>query len=168
MTHPHITKTFSHTPSYIMLSKARNFLKRSLWRYIFAALLVTVGIQLSSQEGLFTRTTLYYFLGIMFTLLLLSILLMFVSSFILARKMKSKNMTVSFSQNEIAIKHENTGVEEIKGWNWILSSEETTRFYFLAIDRAPRYELVLPKSKLTDEEKELFSKWLAVNRKAAT
>jgi hypothetical protein len=123
-----------------MLSKARNFLKRSLWRYVFAGLLVTVGIQLSSQRDLFTRTTLYYFLGITFALLLLSVLLMFVSSLILAQTMKSKNMTVSFSEDDISVKYENTGAEEIKHWNWIRSSEETTRFYFLAINQTPRHE----------------------------
>jgi hypothetical protein len=166
MTHPQITRTFSHTPSSIMLGKARHFLKRSLWRYIFAALLVTAGIQLSQQRDLFTGTTLYYFLGVTFTLLLLSLLVMFVSTLILAQTMKSKNMAVSFSQDEITIRYENTGVEETKNWNWILSSEETKRFYFFDVSLAPRYGLVLSKSKFTDEEKELFNKWLVVNGKA--
>ncbi len=168
MMHPQITKTFSYTPSSMMLVKARNFLKRSLWRYILAGLLGAVGIQLLRRGDLFTGTTLYYFLGVTFTLLLLSLLLMFVSSLMLAQTMKSKKMTVSFSQNEIIVRYENTGAEETKNWNWILSSEETKRYYFLAVNLAPRYELVLSKSKFTDEEKELFNKWLVVNGKAVT
>ena len=165
MSQPQITKAFSHSFRSMILIKMRNFLRRSLFRYIVGAILLTLGVQTLRQHHLLTSDTVCLFLVANLTAISFGLLTIFLSSIFLTRTMKAKDMTVTFKESEIVVQRRDSDEMEVKGWDWVISSEETKNFYFLVTRLRPRYEIALSKSKLTNEENALLREWLIANGK---
>lgn len=166
MSEPVITKTFSYSFFSIIFAKLRRFWKRNLWRYLFAAVMGTVGIQILNEKEIFAGTTFHVFLKITVAVLSLSWVAILTSSIYLSIKNRNKTTTISFYEDEIVILHSPAGEEQTRNWDWIRSADETKLHFILDTCVKPRPLLakhlfiMLAKSKLSDDERVLFSSWL--------
>jgi hypothetical protein len=166
MSEPVITKTFSYNFFSIIFAKLRRFWKRNLWRYLIAAVMGTVGIQILNEQEIFAGTTFHIFLKITVAVLFFSLLAILTSSIFLSIRNRNKTTTISFYEDEIVILHTPGGVEQTKNWDWIRSADETKLHFILDTCVKPRrlfakhLFIILPKSKLSDDERVLFSSWL--------
>jgi hypothetical protein len=152
-----ITKSFKYTVNTILHAKFRNFLKRSLWKYMIASLLLALGS--SSLNEARDLSTLNQFLIIFSCLIALSVVLMVISSYILYMKKKKDDMEITFKEGEVKVFWYSNGVKEIKSWNWIKSVEESNGLYYLDLDVMPRNVIMLAKQRLTSEENDTLHIW---------
>jgi hypothetical protein len=151
-----ITKRLSSNQQSILLAKVQNFIKRSVFKYFIASILLAIG--LPSLFGGFVWTL----LGTFATACLLSFLAMYLSS----KSQSNKNIfdaNVTFGESEITIEHLNKSLSEKRNWDWIINSEENKYGFFLTIQKQPRVYLILAKIKLTENEENEFRSLLERN-----
>jgi hypothetical protein len=153
-----ITKSFKYTINTILYAKFRNFFKRSLWKYIIASLLLAYGLSTLNRN---TGLSVFNLFIIMFSgLILLSVTLMVVSSYLLFLKKRQDDLEITFRENEIEVFWILKDQREIKSWNWIKGAEESNCIYYLDLDVYPSNVIMLAKQRLSIEENDLFYSWL--------
>jgi hypothetical protein len=151
-----ITKRLSSNQQSILLAKVQNFIKRSLFKYLIASVLLAMGAP--SLLGGFVWTL----LGTFVACCLLSFLAMYLSS----KSQSAKNnfdANVTFEESEITIEHLNGSLLEKRKWDWIINYEENKYGFFLTIQKQPRVYLILAKTKLTKNEENAFRSLLERN-----
>lgn len=148
-----INKRIKSRKDYILIAKIRNFLKRSIFNYLIASLLIAVAKP--SLFGNFTYTACFIFT----VLCLLSLILIVISSSIQAKRMQF-DADITFTTSEIIITHKNKDLIEKKNWDWILNAEENKHSFYLLIQKNPRLELILHKRNFNREEIAALQEWI--------
>jgi hypothetical protein len=157
-----ITKTFAPNFRTILLVKLRNFMSRSIWLYALGSVVVAAGITLSNNQPLFSSLSEFYFSFLFLASIVISFSAMLFSSFLLVRSSKSDLTTVTFREQDLLVAR-TSGGPTVQHWDWIVSAEETRRSFYFTTRVFPRYELVLSKSTLSEEENLLLKTWLRKN-----
>jgi hypothetical protein len=157
-----ITKTFAPSFRSIFLVKLRNFMKRGVWLYALGSLVIVVGVQILNGQPLVTDQTAGTFSILFLIAFAFALSAILFSSLLSAQSLKSDFTTVTFREHELLVKR-NTGNPTAQNWDWIISTEETRKNYYLTAKIIPRYELVLSKSALSEEENKALKSWLARN-----
>jgi hypothetical protein len=86
-------------------------------------------------------------------------IMIFGSSWLLARKHGGNSNLYTFSAEGIHIHNEINGEEEDLGWDWIRSYELTSKALFLQINTKKPFEIILEKEKISTEETDLLVSW---------
>jgi hypothetical protein len=155
-----IRKTFANSFHDMMRAKWRWFLRRSLLRYALAIALITYGLHgtdanLTSAEVV-TRGFLY------FVILCVAVMMVHV----VAAWMQSRRITprtVIFTEQDVVVEYQGESVS--RGWDWIISADESPSVISLLVQRSPRLELYLSRTKLDEHEYTVLHGWLASHRK---
>ena len=155
-----ITKTFANTFSDMMRAKIRWFFRRSLYRYAIAVALITYGLH-GSNPYLTTTDKLALGLGYFVALSLAVLLLHVVIALTQSRKLTLR--TITFTDKSLIVKHK--GEMATCGWDWIISAGESPTLISLLVQKRPRLELYLPKTKLTGSEYTVLRRWLSTHGK---
>lgn len=155
-----ITKTFANTFGDMMRAKLRWFVRRSLYRYAIAVVLITYGLH-GSNPNLTTTDKLArglaYFVAICLAVLLLHVVMA------LSQSRKITPRTITFTEQSLVVNHK--GETATRGWNWISSAGESPTLISLLVQKMPRLELYLPKAKLTENEYTVLRGWLSSHGK---
>jgi hypothetical protein len=154
-----ITKRLSSNEQSILLSKLRNFFKRSILKYLIACGLLAISFP-SLLGGI-----VWTMLGTFTILCVLSFLAMYFSSKVQANK-TIFDANVTFGESDITIEHLNKELIEKKKWDWIVGSQENKYGFFLTIQKKPRIELILMKTNLSENEAISFRSLLRTNTKS--
>lgn len=159
-----ITRTFNYSVGVILHAKHRNFIKRSIWKYLIASFIMAVGLKgyLIETDTSLVKLSLLIFISIA----VISYILIIISSFIIARKKREESMTITLRENEIHVYYMHKGIREIKEWDWIKSFQELNNVYYLDLDVWPRNVIMMSKSKFTEIEKETLFEFLRKNGKS--
>lgn len=167
-----ISKTFTNSFHSIFLAKMRGFWRRSIFRYLLAAvmlsysryLLISLNSDSLGSERLSTADIILE--GFIGFILLSSIVILLM---IVAAKIQSKRLqpiTITFKEDELVITRKGETVQH--DWDWIISAENTRDLFTFLIEQRPRYEVFLAKSKLTGAELEKIQSWLISHGKLAS
>ena len=157
-----ITKTFGNTFSDMMRAKVRWFLRRSVLRYAIAVALITYGLhgRDTSMEPLaVVLKGLAYFIALLAVVLVLHVV---------AAAIQSRRMTpriVTFSEDAVVVNHKGESIT--RDWDWIIAAEESPTVIALLVQKMPRLELYLPKTKLNENEYHVLRGWLVSHGKLA-
>ena len=158
-----ITKSFSYTFKTILHAKSRNFIKRSVWMYLFASFLLAYALKYYLIDTDISLVNIA--LNIFICVILFVSLLIIISSYILYIRKRQDNMDITFRENEIEIYWTVKDKKEIKGWNWIKNFEESNNIYYLDLDVWPKNVIMLSKIRLSEVESQTLYKWLRKNGK---
>lgn len=159
MQQEHITKRIVINQQSLLLGKLRNFFRRSIIKYFISSIFIAIGIP--TLFGGFIWT----FLGTFVCLCILSMIAIYFSSKFQSKKMQF-DANVTFNEAEIIIEHLNKQLIERKNWDWILRSQENKYGFFITIQKRPRFELILLKTGLTDNEANILRSLLLKNVRA--
>ncbi len=155
-----ITKTFANTFSDMMRAKLRRFLRRSVFRYAIAVVLITYGLHgrdTALEPISVAWKGLTYFIALCAGVLMLHV----VAATIQSRRIAPR--TVTFKDNELIIKHK--GETVTRDWDWIIAAEDSPKVIALLVRKLPRLELYLPKTKLDRNEYNILRNWLVSHGK---
>jgi hypothetical protein len=158
-----IKKSFSYTFRTILHAKYRNFIKRSVWKYLFASFLLAYALKdylVDTDISLVNMALIIFICVILFVSFLIII-----SSYILYIRKRQDNMDITFRENEIEIYWTVKDKKEIKGWNWIKNFEDSNNIYYLDLDVCPKNVIMLSKTKLSEVENQNLCEWLRKNGK---
>lgn len=158
-----ITKTFASTFYYMMLSKLRRFIRRSLYQYAIGIAVFTYGMHgqdATMSLGDMVGKGLFYFAITCVFALLLNMLV----AAIQLRQIPSQ--TITFAKTGLQV--EQDGETSKQGWDWIISAEETASYIALVVKKMPRFELYLSKAKLNETEYQALHEWLVGQNKLPT
>ena len=150
----------------ILTVKIRNFLKKSFWKYTASAALYSVGIRMIRKQEILSPATAMIFINFFLILMCLVFMMIVLSSILISRKLGNMNMTYTFSPEGIHIYNDLNGHEEEHGWEWILSHDLTKKALFMRVDAPKTFEIMLERSKLSEEEVELLISWMKGPEKA--
>ena len=168
MTMPEAQKTVRKKIAYsyntILTSKFRNFKKRSFRNYTFSCLLYSIGITVIRGGVLLSQNTLMVFISFFLIVMSLAMIMIFGSTWLLARKHGDNSSIYIFSADGIHIHNEISGEEEDLGWDWIRSYELTNKALFLKINTKKTFEIILEKEKISKEEADLLVSWFDSSR----
>ncbi|MDA3955916.1 hypothetical protein [Oceanispirochaeta sp.] len=150
----------AYSYSTILSAKLRNFRKHSLLKYTFSAVIYSVVLTLIRGGNPLSKSGAIFFLNFFLLFICLSVLLMFVSSWLMARKYADKSMIYTFSSSGIHIHNEINKLEEEHDWNWIRSYELTKKALYLLIQSKKPFEIILNRPDLSQEELDSLILWL--------
>lgn len=146
---------FQTTFQHLLLGKLYNFRRRSLWRYLLAALLLSLARP--ALLGGFWQTWLALSLG----LGALGLGVLFLSSY-WQRHRTGLDAKITFRTDQIVVRPADAAQPaQTKDWRWILRADESGSHFFLLIGQVPRQYLLLRKAALTAAEVTTFRQWLA-------
>lgn len=141
-----VTKRITINYNSVLKAKIYFFFRRSLWRYLFAILVIAYIFPLNPPG--FLLSGLIYFFG--FAIVVLAPLYHF-SSVMMAKKIDF-DADVTFSEAHITVVHRNKQATEIKEWTWISNIDITSNNVWLVTKEAPRFLISLNKNKLSESE----------------
>lgn len=155
-----ITKTFANTFSDMMRAKIRLFLRRSVFRYAIAVALITYGLHgrdasIEPLSVVFKGLT--YFMALCAGVLMLQV----VAATVQSRRIAPR--TVTFTESEVIVNH--NGETVTRNWDWIIAAEDSQTVIALLVQKMPRLELYLPKTKLDQNEYNILRSWLVAHGK---
>ena len=149
-----VTQQFRTTFSSLLAGKLYTFRRRSGWRYLVGALLLSLArptLLHSFWPTLLTLATGLVGLGLAVVVL---------SSYA-QRRQQLFEAEVTFRAAGIEVRPANGSPAETHDWQWILQASENQRQFFLVVRSFPRLVLLLNKHRLTTEEVAAFRTWLA-------
>jgi hypothetical protein len=149
-----ITQQFQVTFSSMLTGKLYFFRRRSLWRYLLAALLFSLAkpeLVNSFWSTLLVLTVGFVGLG------LLSVVL---GSYTQRRQSFFEGI-VTFQATGLEVRPANGATPETHDWHWVREFGEDSRRFFLVFRPFPRLVLLLDKRRLTAEEVDAFRTWVA-------
>lgn len=155
-----IKKTIVYSYAAILTVKIRNFLKKSFWKYTASAALYSAGIRIIRRQDVFSPATAMIFLNFFLILMCLVFMLIVLSSVLISRKLGGMKMRYTFRPEGIRIFNDLNGHEEEHGWEWILSHDLTKKALFMRVDAPHTFEIMLERSKLSEEELALLTSWM--------
>lgn len=151
-----ITHNFRTTFASLLAGKLYNFRRRSLWRYLLGALLLSlVWPELVSS---FWPTLLVLAAG----LVGLGLLVVVASSYALQQQRFEAEVT--FRADSLLVHPASGAPPQTHPWQWVRQASETNQRFFLVVKPFPRLILLLDKHRLTDEEVVTFRTWLAARQ----
>src|SRR5437762_2897448 len=98
-----ITKTLTYSFPSLLHTKFRYFLKKGLWKYALACILLSVLIQFSGTCQTCTLPWPIMFGGLMGTLMGINVLSIIISSYLESRDSAERNMIITFTESLIII-----------------------------------------------------------------
>jgi len=134
-----------------MVAKMYYFFKKSLYRYLLAAIILGIVAGIDSYSPLISM--IIYFMCIMIVVLPL----MYISGRIQARKINF-DADISFNESEILVDHRNKDLQEKKDWNWIKNMAIQKERIFLELNEEVPFAISIPTMKLTGEEIEFLKR----------
>ncbi|GAB3637368.1 hypothetical protein GCM10027422_29580 [Hymenobacter arcticus] len=152
-----IIRPFRTTFANLLAGKLYNFRRRSLWRYLLGALLLSLARP--ALVGSFWPTLLVLAAG----LVGLGLLVVVLSSYAL-RHNQQFEAEVTFRADGVVVRPASGAPPETHDWQWVRQASETSRRFFLVVKPFPRLVLLLDKHRLTDEEVATFRTWLAARQ----
>lgn len=155
-----LTYLFRTTPATTLVAKLYSFRRRSLWRYLMGALLLSLARP--DLLGSFWPTLAGLALG--FGLLGLAVVLG--SSYWPSRQSQFEAQ-VTFQASRIVVQPTGGAPTETHDWRWVLRADEAGRYFFLTVRAFPRLILLLDKHRLSPEEAAAFRSWLAAAKLSA-
>lgn len=141
-----VTKRITINYNSVLKAKLYFFFKRSLWRYLFAILIIAYIFPLN-PPGFLLSGLIYFSL---FAVVILVPLYHF-SSVTLAKKIDF-DAEVTFSEANIVVVHKNKQSTETKDWTWIRNIDITANNVWLVTNESPRFLISLSKNKLSESE----------------
>lgn len=154
-----LTRSFRSTPQDMRVAKLYNFRRRSLWRYLLAALLLS----LARPEllGNFALT----WLGLAASLLGVGLAVVFASSYWRTPRPVFE-AEVTFQADTIVVRPASGAPAETHDWRWLRRTDEAGPYFFLTVRGFPQLILLLDKRKLSPEETDAFRAWVAARNAA--
>ncbi|MDC7235719.1 MAG: hypothetical protein PQJ58_21025 [Spirochaetales bacterium] len=159
-----VTKRIEYSYNSIMTAKFRNFRKKSFRNYTLSCVLYALGITVIRGGELLSLNTLMIFVNFFLIVMSLVMIMIFGSSWLLARKLKGNSNVYTFSADGIHILNEANKEEDTLGWDWIRSYEITRQALCLQINTKKPLEIILEKEKISQEEIELITSWIDQSR----
>jgi hypothetical protein len=149
-----LTRSFRPTPHDQRVAKLYHFRRRSLWRYLLAALLLSAARP--ELLGSFALT----WLGLSAGLVLLGLAVVLLSS---SRPAAGPpfEAEVTFRAGGIEVRPATGAPAEVHDWRWVRQADESGTYFFLTLRDFPRLILLLDKRRLAPEEVTAFRMWLA-------
>ena len=140
--------------------KLRGFLHRSVYRYAIGVALITYALHANDSELSVSEKLVagFEYFG---ALCLGVLLLLFATAIIQSRKMTPQMIT--FKEQNLVVEHQ--GELSFRDWDWIISARESPAFISLLVQKRPRFELYLPKSRLNENEYAVLRGWLVSHGK---
>jgi len=135
----------------ILRSKIYFFLKKSIWKYLVATLVLGFLKPINELNPILSG--LIYFAGINLILWPLQ----YISTKTYAKTINFDAM-VEFSETEIKINHTSQDLIEIKDWNWIKKIELNKKRVWLTLNQAKPFVVSIPRSKLNNSSIQLFER----------
>jgi len=155
-----VTKTFARTFRDLMRAKLRSFARCSFYRYAVGVAIITVSVHGSdpalTSAAKLTRGLIYFA-----ALCLCVVLLYVISATIQSRRITPRMITFTKERLVVAYKGNSTDHD----WNWIISASESSTAISLLVQKIPRLELYLPKTKLNESEYDNLRGWLVTHGK---
>ncbi|MDO7874399.1 hypothetical protein Q5H93_06615 [Hymenobacter sp. ASUV-10] len=148
-----LTRSFRPTPHDQRVAKLYNFRRRSLWRYLLAALLLS-----AARPGLLGSFALTW-LGLSAGLVLLGLAVVLLSSYRMGPA--SFAAEVTFRAEGIEVRPADGAPAQAHDWRWLRRADESGRYFFLTVRDLPRLILLLDKHRLAPEEITAFRAWVA-------
>ena len=152
-----ITRQFDSTFLSQLVGKLHLFGRRSLWRYLLGALLLSLA-QPELLHG-FWPTLLALSVG----LVALGLALVVLSSYT-QRRHELAGVLVTFRAAGLEVQFANGAPPETHDWQWVRHASETSRRFFLVVQRFPQFVLHLDKARLTAEEVATLRTWLTARK----
>ncbi len=155
-----IKKAFTNHFRFIIYAKARRFIRRSIFKYLAAV------IMLSYARYLLDRTINPVDIaaeGVVGFILLCVIVALILIVAAMVQSKKKILIEVTFTENELTVT--DSGITSTRNWDWILAAEESLNVFELLIKKRPFFGLYLPKSKLSESECQAFRNWLILHNK---
>ena len=152
-----ITRPFDTTFSSQLAGKLYLFSRRSLWRYLLGALLLSLA-RPELLHGFWP--TLLALSGGLATLGLAVVVL---SSYT-QRWHPLTGALVTFRATGLEVQPANGAPPEMHDWQWVLRANETSQRFFLVVQRFPQLVLHLDKHRLTAEEVAALRTWLSASK----
>lgn len=149
-----LTRSFRSTPHDQRVAKLYHFRRRSLWRYLLAALLLSVARP--ELLGHFALT----WLGLSAGLVLLGLAVVLLSSYRRGSR-PAFAADITFRADSIEVRPASGAPAETHDWRWLRQADEAGSYFFLTLRDFPRLTLLLDKRKLAPEEVTAFREWLA-------
>jgi len=140
-----ITKRIVSNYINILKGKLYFFIKKSIWKYILATLLITSVSPIDSLSILTSFTL--YFLGLM----IIIIPLILISAKIQANK-TSFDAYLTFNDKNIIVHHRNKELIETKKWSWIKKIDNKRDTFYLIVNQKTPFAILIQKNKLTAEQ----------------
>ena len=156
-----ITKTFTNALPFVIRAKMRGFFRRSVYRYIFAAWLVTYAFSFQSLKSVVSIEFLKVWSFYSVVICGLAIIIILISAAIQSRRLDPRQIT--FREDAITI----TDASAVKTntWGWVIHAEELDDCFALLIQKSPRHELFISKKSLGEGEYKQLRAWLAKHDK---
>ncbi|MBC9933494.1 hypothetical protein [Chitinophaga qingshengii] len=146
-----VTKKVQSDYNSILRAKLYFFFRKSLWLYLLGMLLLAYELPLPSW-GVIPSAIVYFFVFVVLVL---------IPVYHFSTKMLEKKIgfdaVITFSEQNIVIRHINKELTEIKQWDWIKQINLAPNAVWLVTDQSFRFAITLPKNKLDENEWEFFS-----------
>ena len=149
-----LTYSFRSTPATRRVAKLYVFRRRSLWRYLLAALLLSLARP--DLLGSFWLTL----LGLALGLVLMGLAVVLGSSYWPSSQAQFEAQVI-FQANGIVVQPTSGAPTETHAWRWVQRADESNRYFYLTVRAFPRLVLLLDKRRLSPEEIGTFRDWLA-------
>ncbi|MFD1874885.1 hypothetical protein [Hymenobacter bucti] len=155
----HITRRFQSDFAALLAGKLYTFRRRSVWRYLLAALLLSLARPTLVHN--FWRTLLAAAAG----LVGLGLLAVVASSYA-QRRQKYFEAEIAFRADGLTVQPTSGALAEAHDWQWVRHASESRHRFYLVLRPFPRLVLLLDKHRLTAEEVAAFRTWLAARHPA--
>jgi hypothetical protein len=152
-----ITRQFNVTFLSQLVGKLYRFRRRSLWRYLLGALLLS----LARPELLhgFWPTLLALSVG----LVSLGLAVVMLSSYT-QRRHQLAGTIITFRATGLQVQLANGTPPEMHDWQWVRHADEAGRRFFLVVQQFPQLVLNLDKHHLLAEETAALLTWLIARK----
>ncbi|MEC5142032.1 hypothetical protein [Chitinophaga sp. 212800010-3] len=145
-----VTKRVLSNYNNILQAKVYFFLKKSMWMYLAAMLLLGYAVPLTSF-GTILSALFYFFI---FILVILVPLYHFSSKALAAKNLFDAD--IEFGEQQIIIRHRNKDLTETKDWSWVRQMDINRNAVLLVVNISYRFLIQLNKDRLTESEWQFF------------
>lgn len=134
----------------ILNAKKKNFIGRSWWKYLLAAVLFTVA------KPDFFGSSLKTFLGLFIILISISVFTIFVSAKFMANKL-GLNVRIDFNEDDFLIEDLNQeGKEQLIDWKSVHKLKEFKSVFVIDLDKISPHLISIKKEELNEDEMNYF------------
>ena len=147
-----VAKSIQTNYRNVMRSKFYFFRGKSIWLYLMGMLLLGYGLPLPQLNTLVS--------GIIYFFAFIIVILLPVYHFSARNIVKTDpfDAEVLFNEQNIAIRHKNKELDEVKDWSWIKRMDMTSGTVMLEPNQPERFLIILDREKLTENEWLFFKK----------
>ncbi|MBP1999645.1 hypothetical protein J2Z69_000664 [Paenibacillus shirakamiensis] len=157
-----ITKSFKFTLQFILEAKLRNVMRKSIFKYILAILLIYLGVD---QIYNFSNDMLVFTLYLVSFLILIGFVIM-LSGIIQYQVLKSNSCNITFTEDHIIFNYNNQSEDQVYDWNLITRVQSSKNTYYIDFNKKYIKEVaILRKNRMSEEENNTFKEWITNKKK---